>query len=70
MPLDRLVPILVIVLAAAAATIGLAALVAGSVLPPGATLAAATPVMLAAYVVWRAVARRLAEAGEDPGTDS
>ena len=65
MPLDRLVLILVLVLAAGAATVWLGAWIAASVaMPLGWAL---TPIVLAAgYVLWRVVADRLAERGDDP----
>lgn len=64
MPLDRLVLILIAVIAAAAATIWLAAFLIASASFPGG-LALAIPVGLIAYVVWRVIAERRGNAEDD-----
>jgi membrane protein implicated in regulation of membrane protease activity len=66
MPLDRLVLILVVVLAAAGATVWVGALVAASwALHPAAPLVALLPTALVAFVLWRVVAERLSSREDD-----
>ncbi|KAA9009801.1 hypothetical protein [Histidinibacterium aquaticum] len=65
MPLDRFVLILVAVVAAAGATVVIATLLLGTWLSPGLGLAAAIPVLLVAYVLWRVISHRIAEAPDD-----
>ena len=60
MPLDRFVLILVIVIAAAGATVWLASLVAASLAFPFGWLGF-VPAALVAYVLWRVLADRLAQ---------
>ena len=60
MPLDRFVLMIVIVLAAAGATVWLASLVAASLAFPLGWLGF-VPAALVAYVVWRVVADRLSQ---------
>ena len=64
MPLDRLVLILVIVIAAAGATVWLVALLASSLLHPGLGALIAVPVLLVAYILWRVIADRVSK--DDP----
>ena len=64
MPLDRFVLILVIVIAAAMATVWLGALVAASVAVPLGWLGA-IPAALVAYVAWRVLADRLGNREDD-----
>ena len=64
MPLDRLVLILVIVFAAAAATVWLAAIVSAAFAVPFGWLGT-IPALLVAYVVWRVVAERLGSREDD-----
>lgn len=64
MPLDRLVLIVVIVIAAAGATVWLASLLAAAIrFPLG--WAAVLPAALVAYVVWRVIADRIGNAEDD-----
>lgn len=65
MPLSRLVLILVVVTAAAGATVWLAATVVAAALMPGWAALAAIPILLAAYVLWRVIADRLGGAEDD-----
>ncbi len=64
MPLDKLVLILVIVIAAAGVTVWLGALLLASFQIPGAGLAL-IPAALVAYIVWRVIADRLGNAEDD-----
>lgn len=64
MPLDRLVLILVCVLAAAGVTVWIGTLVATAVAAPLAWLAL-VPVALAALLLWRVVADRLGDPEDD-----
>lgn len=64
MPLDRLVLIIVIVLAAAFATIWLAAFVATTFTVPFAWIAI-IPLALVAYIGWRVIADRLNNSEDD-----
>ena len=63
MPLDRLVLILVIAMAAAGLTVLVGVFVVAAADVPFAALAGAVPVMLLGYVVWRVIADRLRERG-------
>ncbi|MEL6839026.1 MAG: hypothetical protein AAFP85_07020 [Pseudomonadota bacterium] len=66
MPLDRLVLIIVCVLAAAAVTIYLgAALVAAVAFPPYVSLAVISIVALCAYIGWRVIAERWGNKDDD-----
>ena len=66
MPLERLVLIIVIVLAAAGLTVLAGAFIVSAVaLPAWATLAAAIPVSLVLYIVARAIAERLGSRDDD-----
>jgi membrane protein implicated in regulation of membrane protease activity len=66
MPLDRLVLILVIVIAAAGATLWLAAVVASAFsLGSGWPLVALIPAGMLAYVLWRVLADRLRNREDD-----
>lgn len=60
MPLDRLVLILVCVIAAAGVTVALASLLTGVVAVP-AMAGVLIPALLILYVVWRVIAQRLSE---------
>ncbi|MGR3541224.1 MAG: hypothetical protein ACU0BS_07330 [Hasllibacter sp.] len=60
MPLDRFVLILVVVIAAAGATVWLASVVAGAFAFPFGWVAI-VPTALVAYVLWRMIADRLSE---------
>ncbi|PRY94977.1 hypothetical protein BCF33_0588 [Hasllibacter halocynthiae] len=62
MPLDRLVLILVIVIAAAGATVWLGALLVTAGMVPYGWLTL-IPVGLVAYLLWRVVSDRLSEKG-------
>lgn len=64
MPLDRFVLILVVVIAAAGATVWLGWIVLASVAVPFGW-AAILPALLLAYVVWRVIADRLGGAEDD-----
>ena len=64
MPLEKLVLIVVIVIAAAGVTVWLAALAFAAFEVPGAGLAF-IPAALVAYVVWRVIAERLQNAEDD-----
>lgn len=64
MPLEKLVLIVVIVIAAAGVTVWLAALAFAAFEVPGAGLAF-IPAALVAYVVWRVIAERLRNAEDD-----
>lgn len=66
MPLERLVLILVIVLAAAGLTVLAAAFLLSAItLPAWATLGAAIPAALLLYIVIRAIGERLANREDD-----
>ena len=66
MPLDRLVLIIVCVVAAAAATVWVTmALIASVQLPPFAGLAVLSMVALCAYVAWRIISDRLNNKDDD-----
>lgn len=66
MPLDRLVLILVIVLAAAGGTVWLAMLfLSASQISPLAAVLTALPVTLGLYVVWRVISERLSNRDDD-----
>lgn len=66
MPLERLVLIIVIVLAAAGLTVLAGAfIVSAFALPAWATLAAAIPVSLVLYIVARTIAERLGSRDDD-----
>jgi hypothetical protein len=66
MPLDRLVLILVVVIAAAGLTVWLGTVLAVSFsLHPLAALVPAGPVVLGLYVLWRVVAGRLGDREDD-----
>lgn len=64
MPLDKFVLILVIVIAAAGATVWLASFVAAALQLP-AVWTALIPAALVAYVVWRVVAERIGNREDD-----
>ncbi|WP_371154343.1 hypothetical protein [Jannaschia sp. 2305UL9-9] len=64
MPIDRFVLILVIVLAAAGATVWLAAIVATSITVPLGWLAL-IPAVLAALIGWRVISDRLRNREDD-----
>ncbi|GGL79826.1 hypothetical protein [Wenxinia marina] len=66
MPLERLVLILVLVIAAAGVTVWLASLVVASVaLPAWATLGLAIPGALILYIVLRAISERRSDPDDD-----
>lgn len=64
MPLDKLVLILVLVIAAAGVTVWLGALLLASFQVPGAGLAL-IPAALVGYVVWRVISDRIGSAEDD-----
>ena len=64
MPLDRLVLIIVCVIAAAAATVWLGTLIAASVSVPFGWLTL-IPGALIAYIAWRVIAERVGNEEED-----
>ncbi|MBM1219021.1 hypothetical protein JQU17_02325 [Ponticoccus sp. SC2-23] len=66
MPLERLVLIIVIVLAAAGLTVLLASFILSAfTLPPWATLGVAIPAALVLYIVIRAIGERLSSREDD-----
>ena len=65
MPLERLALILVIVIAAAGATVWVASLFVVSAATPGGAMALAIPTALVAYIAWRVIAERLGNAEDD-----
>jgi hypothetical protein len=65
MPLDRLMLILVIVLAAAGATVWVGSLIMASAVSPGAALMGTIPTVLAGYLIWRVIAERLRNREDD-----
>ena len=66
MPLDRLVLILVTVLAAAGSTIWIAMLFfSASRISPLAAVLTALPIALGLYVVWRVISERLSNRDDD-----
>lgn len=65
MPLDRLVLILVVVIAAAALTVGVAVWAATLFELPAIALGSAIPGLLLAYVAWRVIAERLRNSEDD-----
>ena len=65
MPLDRLVLIIVIVLAAAGVTVWLGTMVAAAVQIPQVGWLIFVPVALVAYIAWRIVADRLGSKEDD-----
>jgi membrane protein implicated in regulation of membrane protease activity len=65
MPLDRFVLMIVIVIAAAGATIWLGTLLAASMQISGAGWIVMVPVTLVAYVVWRVISDRLRNSEDD-----
>ncbi|MFV2052964.1 hypothetical protein [Aliiroseovarius sp. YM-037] len=65
MPLDKFVLLLVCVVAAAAATVWIGALVAASMQVPVIGWIAFIPAALVGYVVWRVIAERLSNAEDD-----
>lgn len=64
MPLDRFVLILVIVIAAAGATVWIGTLIAASVQVPAGWLSV-IPVALIGYVLWRVISDRLSNSDDD-----
>lgn len=66
MPLDKLVLILVIAIAAAGVTVFLGAWVAASGALPGLGIATALPVALLAYVLVRVIRDRMRAARDEP----
>ena len=66
MPLDKLVLIIVCVIAAAGATVWLSLLLLASTqIPPLGGLALLSVVALAVYIVWRVIAERLNNKDDD-----
>jgi hypothetical protein len=65
MPLDKFVLMLVIVVAAAGATVWVASLAMASAQMPGLGLAALIPAGLIAFVVWRVISDRIRNAEDD-----
>ncbi|MBL4813110.1 MAG: hypothetical protein JKX69_12335 [Rhodobacteraceae bacterium] len=66
MPLDRFVLIIVVVMAAAGATIWVGSvLLAMTALPSIASIGLVLPTLLVAYVAWRVLADRLNSAEDD-----
>lgn len=65
MPLDRFVLMIVIVIAAAGATIWLGTLLATSMQMSGAGWIVILPVTLVAYVLWRVISDRLRNSEDD-----
>ncbi|SMY07891.1 hypothetical protein [Flavimaricola marinus] len=65
MPLERLMLILVIVVAAAGATIWVGSILVASTVSPGGALAIAIPTALVAYIIWRVIAERLGNDEDD-----
>lgn len=65
MPLDRLVLMLVIVVAAAGATIWLGTLLAAATQMSGAGWLVILPVTMVAYILWRVISDRLGNKDDD-----
>lgn len=66
MPLEKLVLIIVCVIAAAAATVWVgAALLASTQLPPPVGLAVLSVIALCAYVAWRVISERINNKDDD-----
>ncbi|WP_424967893.1 MULTISPECIES: hypothetical protein [unclassified Dinoroseobacter] len=65
MPLDKFVLLIVVVMAAAGATIFVASLGLATVAAPGLGLASLIPIGLIAFVIWRVIAQRLGNAEDD-----
>ena len=65
MPLDRLVLIVLAVIAAAGATVWLVATAAAAAVSPGWSLFLAIPAGLVAYVAWRLWSEREARPGDE-----
>lgn len=65
MPLDRLVLIIVCVIAAAGGTIWLAAFVTATFQLPGIGLWLILPIALFVYLVWRVIADRIGNSEDD-----
>ena len=65
MPLDKLVLILVAVVAAAGATVWVAMTLFATVAAPSAGWLSLIPLLLAAYVAWRVIAERVQNAEDD-----
>ena len=65
MPLDKLVLILVLVVAAAGVTVWLGVLAAAALQFSGPVWLVFIPVALIAYVVWRVIAERLSNTEDD-----
>lgn len=58
MPLDRFVLIMIVVLVAAALTVGVAVWAAAAFQMPAVALAAAVPALLLGYILWRVISDR------------
>jgi hypothetical protein len=65
MPLDRFVLIVVIVIAAAGATVWLGVTIAAAIEAPLVGWAAIVPAALVGYVIWRVIAERLRNREDD-----
>lgn len=65
MPLDKFVLILVIVIAAAGATVWVAGVLVSAMNMPGLGLAVLIPAGLVAFVVWRVIADRISNREDD-----
>ncbi len=67
MPLDKFVLMIVLALLGAGVTVFVAAWAVAAWQLPALGLAVAVPLVMAAYVVWRVVADRMAEGGKYDG---
>ncbi len=65
MPLDRFVLIIVVVIAAAGATVWIGVTIAAAIEAPLVGWAAIVPAALVGYVIWRVIAERLRNREDD-----
>lgn len=65
MPLDKFVLVLICVVAAAAVTVWIGALIAASIQVPAVGWIAFIPAALVGYIVWRVIADRLSNKEDD-----
>ena len=65
MPLDRFVLIIIVVIAAAGATVWIGVTIAAAIEAPLVGWAAIVPATLVGYVIWRVIAERLRNREDD-----
>ncbi len=65
MPLDRFVLIIIVVIAAAGATVWIGVTIAAAIEAPLVGWAAIVPAALVGYVIWRVIAERLRNREDD-----